>query len=289
MNKNSQALLSATLVTLLGAGIAIAGSQHGSVISGKVPVFAVIVALVFIIQWLAFIHSWTKKTEKYYDLTGSLTYVSLTIVALILSPNLDVRAWVLGTIVIIWAARLGTYLFSRIQKTGGDDRFEPFMDDWRKLFNVWTIQALWITCTALAAWICITSAERTSFGIISTVGVAIWLVGFIFEAIADKQKSAFRANSANKGEFIRDGIWSISRHPNYFGEIMMWTGALVIAAPALVGWQWIAVISPLFVATLLIKVSGIPLLEKKADKRWGGRADYEEYKRKTAVLIPFIW
>ena len=100
------------------------------------------------------------------------------------------------------------------------------------------------------------------------------------------QKSHFSADPANKGKFIRTGLWSRSRHPNYFGEITLWVGVAIIALPVLQGWQWIALISPVFVALLITRVSGVPLLEAKADKKWGGQADYEEYKKQTPVLIP---
>ncbi len=103
--------------------------------------------------------------------------------------------------------------------------------------------------------------------------------------VVDGQKSAFRKDPANKGNFINVGLWAWSRHPNYFGEIVLWTGIAIIAIPVLQGWQWATLISPVFVAFLLIKVSGIPLLEVKADERWGGQDDYEDYKRKTPVLV----
>ena len=114
----------------------------------------------------------------------------------------------------------------------------------------------------------------------------IWLTGFTIEVMADRQKSRFRADPANRGRFISTGLWSRSRHPNYFGEITLWVGILLIAAPTLRGWQWVAVLSPLFVTVLLTRVSGIPLLEKKADTKWGDDPAYQEYKASTPVLIP---
>ena len=118
------------------------------------------------------------------------------------------------------------------------------------------------------------------------VGFLVWAVGFAIEVVADSQKSRFSANPDNKGKFIQTGLWSRSRHPNYFGEIMLWIGVAIIALPVLRGWQWVALISPVFVTLLLTRVSGVPLLEKKADKKWGGQADYESYKKRTPELIP---
>ena len=108
----------------------------------------------------------------------------------------------------------------------------------------------------------------------------------VIEIIADRQKSKFKDDPNNEGKFINVGLWAWSRHPNYFGEIVLWTGMAIVAVPVLQGWQWATLISPVFVAFLLIRVSGIPLLEKKADERWGGQEDYEEYKRRTPVLVP---
>jgi len=104
--------------------------------------------------------------------------------------------------------------------------------------------------------------------------------------VADRQKGQFSADPANKGRFISTGLWAKSRHPNYFGEILLWIGVAIIALPVLQGWQWVALISPVFVALLITRVSGVPHLEKKADTKWGGQADYEAYKKNTPVLIP---
>ena len=179
-----------------------------------------------------------------------------------------------------------TFLFTRIQKAGKDDRFDEIKPLFVRFLNVWTIQALWVTFTAAAALVAITTSTRKEMDCYSVIGALVWLFGFIFEVAADAQKSRFNADPANKGKFIQTGLWARSRHPNYFGEIVLWIGVAIIALPVLQGWQWVAMISPIFVTLLLTRVSGIPLLEKKADKKWGGQEDYESYKKKTPVLIP---
>ena len=118
------------------------------------------------------------------------------------------------------------------------------------------------------------------------IGLIIWILGFTFEVVADAQKSRFRADLQNKDKFIQSGLWSLSRHPNYFGEIVLWIGIAIIAVPVLKGWQWVCMISPVFVTVLLTRISGIPPLEKRADEKWGGQNGYEEYKAHTPVLIP---
>lgn len=273
---------------LFGMLIAWAGSQGGHVIM-DIPLFALSVGLAFVIQWLAFIPAYVLQTEKFFDLTGSLTYIFTISIAFVLSPRADDRAFFLAALVIIWAIRLGGFLFHRIQKAGKDDRFDEIKPSFVRFLNVWTIQGLWITFTMAAALVAITTTHRKEFDLFALVGFLIWFFGFAMEVIADLQKSRFKTNPENRGKFIQTGLWSRSRHPNYFGEIVLWVGIAVIAFPVLRGWHWIALLSPVFVTLLLTRISGIPLLEKKAEMKWGGQAEYESYKKRTPVLIPRLF
>jgi steroid 5-alpha reductase family enzyme len=280
-----KSLLVFPILILIGALVAWAGSQSGAALAG-IPIFALAVGLAFLIQWLAFIPAYLLQTEKFFDLTGSLTYLSISILALIFSQAFDARSILLLAVVVIWAIRLGTFLFGRIKKAGKDDRFDEIKPSLIRFLNVWTIQALWVTFTIAAALVAITTSTRKELDLFALVGFLVWAGGFAIEVVADSQKSRFSANPANKGKFIQTGLWAHSRHPNYFGEIMLWVGVAIIALPVLQGWQWVALISPVFVTLLLTRVSGVPLLEAKADKKWGGQADYEAYKKTTPVLIP---
>lgn len=279
------ALITFPILVVVGVLVAWAGSQGGTVVVG-VPLFALLVGLIFLIQWLAFIPAYMLQTEKFFDLTGSLTYISVVTLAVFLSAGADARAILLTALVVIWAVRLGSFLFTRVKKAGKDDRFDEIKPSFIRFLNVWTVQALWVTFTMAAALVAITTTTRKALDVFAIAGLLIWGFGFAFEVIADLQKSRFRANPDNKGKFIQTGLWSRSRHPNYFGEIVLWVGVAVIAVPVLRGWQWIALISPVFVTLLLTRVSGIPLLEKKADEKWGGQEEYESYKKGTPVLIP---
>lgn len=279
------ALIATIIVIAIGLGFAWAGSQGSTQLLGA-PLYAWIVGLIFLIQWLVFIPAYALQSERFFDLTGSLTYISTTILALLLSPNPGARSILLAALVVIWAARLGAFLFRRVKKAGKDDRFDELKPSFIRFLNVWTIQALWVTFTSAAALIAITGANRKPLDAFAIVGLLIWTLGFAIEIVADSQKSRFNANPANKGRFINTGLWSRSRHPNYFGEIVLWIGVTVIAVPVLQGWQWVALISPVFVTLLLTRVSGIPLLERKADRKWGGQKDYEAYKKHTPILIP---
>ena len=286
MSKNDRnALLGFPILIIIGLFVALAGSQGGSKV-GSIPVFALSVGLAFLIQWLVFIPAFWLQTEKFFDLTGSITYISVISIAVLLSTGLDARSILLWALVVIWATRLGTFLFRRIRKAGKDDRFDDIKPSFIRFLNVWTIQGLWVTFTMAAALIAITTTNHKPLDIFAIIGFLVWVIGFSIEIISDAQKSRFNANPENKGKFIQTGLWSRSRHPNYFGEIVLWVGVVVIALPVLQGWQWIALISPIFVTLLLTRVSGIPLLEKKADQKWGGQENYEEYKKNTPVLIP---
>ena len=279
------ALIVFPILILIGLLVAATGSQGGSQIAG-IPVFALLVGLAFLIQWLVFIPAYWRQTEKFFDLTGSLTYITVSTLALFLSSGVDGRAILMWALVVIWAVRLGTFLFGRIKKAGKDDRFDEIKPSFIRFLNVWTIQGLWVTFTIAAALVAITTTNRKELDIFAILGFLVWVFGFAMEVVADSQKRRFSANPDNKGKFIQTGLWSRSRHPNYFGEIMLWIGIAVITLPVLQGWQWVALISPIFVTLLITRVSGIPLLEKKADQKWGGQADYETYKKRTPVLIP---
>jgi steroid 5-alpha reductase family enzyme len=280
------ALLALPVVILVAAGVAWAGSQGGGTVGG-VPVFALAVALAFAIQWLAFVPAWLLQSEAFYDLTGSLTYISVTVLAVALAPAVDGRSVLLLAFVVIWAGRLGTYLFRRIRRAGKDERFDEIKKSLPRFLIAWTVQGLWVSLTLAAALAAITTTERKDLGVVALIGALIWAAGFAVEAAADFQKSRFKSDPANKGRFIDTGLWSWSRHPNYFGEIVLWIGVAIVALPVLQGWQWVTLISPAFVAVLLIRISGIPPLERRADEKWGGQEDYEAYKARTPVLVPW--
>ena len=278
-------LIGVLIAIAIGAGVALAGSQVSAEVLG-VPIFLLAVGAAYLIQWIAFIIAYAQKTEKFYDLTGSLTYITITTSAVLLAPNLDNRTALLMMMVLVWATRLGTFLFTRVLKQGKDDRFDEIKKSFPRFLLTWTLQGLWVTFTAAAALAAITSTTRAPLGWPALIGFIIWAVGMYFEVLADAQKSAFKANPENEGKFIRSGLWAWSRHPNYFGEIVIWIGAAIIALPVLQGWALVTLISPVWVVLQLTLISGIPMLEDKAEKRWGGQEDYETYKENTPVLIP---
>ena len=272
------------IVIMLAALLALAGSHGGTQFQG-VPVFAICALVAFALQWLAFIPAYHLQTEKFYDLTGSLTFISLVVLALLLGDGIDNRSALLAACVLAWALRLGSYLFSRILRDGGDTRFDHIKPVASRFFLTWTLQGLWVLTTSASALAAMTATGHTDLQWFDLAGFGLFLSGFAIEVIADQQKRWHRAQHG-PDRFIDSGLWHYSRHPNYFGEITLWCGITLLAVPALSGWQWITLVSPVFVIVLLTRISGIPLLERKADERWGDDPDYRAYKKNTPVLVP---
>jgi len=268
---------------LLIVAIAAAGSVNG-VRVGSVPVFAVCAVLAVLIQWVVFVPSYRLQTEHYFDLTGSLTYITLLVCALLLTEA-NTRSVLIASLVLIWALRLGTFLFVRVRADGADKRFTRMKTIFLQFLMTWTIQGAWVLVTLAAGLAAITADVVEPLGAGALLGTSLWLLGFVIEVVADYQKRAFRQDPQRTHEFITSGLWAWSRHPNYFGEILLWFGIALIALPVLSGWQLLTLVSPVFVVVLLTKISGIPMLERRANRKWGEDPDYQDYKRRTPVLI----
>ncbi|MFN8434838.1 MAG: DUF1295 domain-containing protein [Anaerolineales bacterium] len=282
---SKRSVIAIIIAVLIVSGLALAGSQGGKTVNGF-PIFAICVAVAIGIQWVAFLPAFAMQTETFYDLTGSLSFLTTATVAILLSKASDIRSLLLAGMIALWALRLGTFLFTRVRAAGEDRRFREIKPNFARFMLTWTLQGLWVSFSMATALVVMTSTTPVGMDIFMVVGFVVWLFGFVFEVTADQQKRTFNANPANKGKFIRSGLWAWSRHPNYFGEIVLWIGITLIALPVLRGWQWVTLISPLFITLLLTRLSGVPLLEKRADNEWGGQAEYEAYKAKTPVLIP---
>ncbi len=280
-----KSIITILIALAIGLGVAWGGSQGGTTV-GSIPVFLLCGIFTFAVNWLVYVPANIYKTEKYYDLTGSLTYLTVIIAACLLSAPLDARSAIVALMVVIWALRLGTFLFRRISADGKDVRFDKIKTNPLRFLVTWTMQGTWVALTAASALLIITSNTRLPIDFFAILGFAMWVAGFVFEVIADNQKSHFRANPENKGRFINTGLWAWSRHPNYFGEILLWAGITVASLPLLTGWQWVTFISPLFVFFLLTRVSGVPMLEKSAKERWGDEQDYQNFVANTPVLFP---
>jgi len=286
MNKAAIRSLVVILVCVLIAFLIAKANEPYSISLNGYSLYLLLGMLAFVINWVAFIPAYKMQTEHFYDLTGSMTYLSIMIIALIFGDVWDnPRAILLITLSCIWSIRLGSFLFLRIKKDGKDSRFDDIKPVASRFLMTWTLQALWVFLTLAAALAVITSVNQVALGIYGVIGLIVWIFGITIEVIADQQKRAFKKDPKNKGRFISSGLWAYSRHPNYFGEITLWIGVFIICIPVLQGWQWTTIISPIFVYLLITKVSGVNKLEKIADKRWGGEPAYEAYKQRTSELL----
>ncbi|MFT5051900.1 MAG: steroid 5-alpha reductase family enzyme [Chlamydiales bacterium] len=283
MQKSTLTCLSVvTASVLIAAGVAWAAGR-GSVeaLGFSVPVLCTAVA--FAVNWVAFVPAFAARTERYYDLVGSLTYLSLIACSLLLTDP-DPRGWLLAGMAAIWTLRLGSFLFLRIHRAGSDRRFDEVKQDFGQFLIAWTLQALWVFLTLCCALAAITTAQSQLLGVWAILGSLVWVAGFGIEVMADRQKSAFRKDPANAERFISNGLWSWSRHPNYCGEIVLWIGVALIAIPALSGWQYVTLVSPVFVFLLLTRISGIPPLQKRAEEKWGDDPQFRAYIERTPLL-----
>ena len=244
----------------------------------------------FIIQWIAFIPAYIGQTEKFYDLVGSSTYVF--VIGYVnfhnwSAPGVNWGSLVLAAFIVLWAARLGTFLFVRIKKNKEDKRFASIKPSATRFFMAWTLQGMWVSLCAMCALTAIASDQGVVINQFFYAGALVFVTGLAMEIIADWQKSVFRENPKNKDQFIQHGLWSYSRHPNYFGEIILWTGISIMSFSSLSGWQYITLISPIFTYVLLVYISGVRILEASGMEKWGHLESYRLYVRNTPSLIPF--
>jgi steroid 5-alpha reductase family enzyme len=188
-------------------------------------------------------------------------------------------------LIFIWAIRLGVFLFLRIQNDGEDKRFRSIKPSPSKFFMTWTLQATWVSICSLCALTGISCDSGIIINNLFFIGVTFFVLGFVMEVVADSQKTKFRKNPKNKNTFINSGLWAYSRHPNYLGEIFIWTGISVISFSSLSNWQFVTLISPIFTYVLLVYVSGVRLLEASGNEKWGHLKSYKEYTEKTPCLL----
>ena len=251
-----------------------------------------LLVITFVIQWIAYIPAFLLKTEKFYDLTGSLTYIGTVLFALYATDsfnNLKLGNLIVGMAIIIWAVRLGSFLFMRIRKDKKDGRFDSIKTSFSQFFMTWTLQGMWVFICSSAAFIAIANPQGVVINSVFIIGFVIFIIGFVVEVIADNQKTAFRSIPENKDQFINEGLWARSRHPNYFGEITLWTGVTIMGISTFEGMNYLAIFSPIFSYLLLVYVSGVRMLEYRGHKKWGHLDEYNSYKKNTPKLIPKIF
>ena len=276
--------------TLIIAGLIVTAVGNNSVNFNGYSAVLYCAVLCIGVQWLAWIPASMAKTERFYDLTGGLTYlivVGFSLWAGSQSEAPSLRELIVSLLVVIWALRLSSFLYFRIHRTGKDGRFDRLKTSPIRFLVPWTIQGLWVFLTMIVV-IVINSqtGSAPALGIWDAVGLSIWLLGFSIEVVADNQKTVFNTESNNQGKWIDSGLWSYSRHPNYLGEILLWTGIACFGISCFTGLERVAWISPIFIYLLLTKLSGIPILDRRALEKWGDDVEYQKYRENTPALFP---
>ena len=253
-----------------------------------IPAFALIAFFILVINWLAFVPSYLTRTEKYYDFVGMVSYLMAIALAWTALEPVGTREILLGLCVVVWSLRLGLFLFKRIRNEGADSRFDKIKHNPLRFLTAWTLQSFWVIVTASTAIVAIVNLQSKPISWLGIIGFSLWGIGFGIEILADSQKNKFRKARANNA-FIHTGLWAYSRHPNYFGEILLWAGIALIALPDLSDWQLLSLFSPLFVFLLLTRISGVNLLEKKDKVRFKDNESYQRYRAATNSLIINPW
>jgi len=234
-----------------------------------------------------FIPAFIYKTDKLTDISYALTFFAVSVFGYLRSGR-DIVHTILLVAVVLWSIRLGGFLYKRILRMKKDRRFDEMRDNFFKFMGFWIIQGITVPVVMVSS-ILVFSSELPSLTVVSYLGLVVFAFGLLIEAFADKQKFDFSGDPKNKDKWIDSGLWSVSRHPNYLGEIMVWSGLYLFGIASLSGPStWLAAISPLYIAVLILFVSGVPLLEKSADKKWGSDKNYQAYKKRTPVLVPFV-
>tara|TARA_A100001388_G_scaffold58139_1_gene40082 strand:+ start:350 stop:1204 length:855 start_codon:yes stop_codon:yes gene_type:complete len=244
---------------------------------------------VLVIHWLAFIPALIFKTEKFYDLTGSICYAFSAIYVYLQSYGMFLSlSFFISLAILIWTLRLGSFLLKRVMDAGEDKRFRTIKTNPTQFFMTFNLSALWVVICSLCALTAVSNGVLEVKPIFY-MGLLIFIIGFLIEVIADNQKTAFRAVPENANSFITTGLWSVSRHPNYFGEVTLWLGIAMMSLPYLEGVQYWTLISPIFSFVLIYFVSGVRMLEARANVKWGENKEYLDYVKKTPIFFPKIF
>ncbi|KAL8474708.1 hypothetical protein ACS0TY_031233 [Phlomoides rotata] len=236
-------------------------------------------------QFFFFVITALLRFDKVTDFAGSTNFVILAILTLVVKGSWHFRQVVLSMLVIMWGLRLGVFLLMRILQWGEDRRFDQMRENLGKLAVFWIFQAVWVWTVSLPVTVVNASDRKPSLKAQDVIGWIMWSIGIFVEATSDQQKLAFKNSPENRGKWCNAGLWKYSRHPNYFGEIFLWWGIFVAATPGLKNAEWLVILGPIFLTMLLLFISGLPLLEESADKKYANVPAYWNYKRTTSPLI----
>jgi steroid 5-alpha reductase family enzyme len=235
---------------------------------------------------IVFILALMRKDNSIVDVAWGIGFIIIAVYTTIQSGEVDLRKMIVTLLVTLWGLRLSFHIMVRNSGKGEDFRYLAWRKTWkfffiRSFFQIFMLQGLFMLIVSMPVWF-INSGNGGPLGLWDSLGLIVFGTGFLFEAIADYQLVDFKKNTANTGKIITTGLWAVSRHPNYFGEALVWLGLSFYALSFPYGWY--TLVSPVIMTLLLRFVSGVPMLEKK----YAGRPDWEDYKSKTAAFVPFL-
>eukprot|EP00475_Leptophrys_vorax_P029607 TRINITY_DN4369_c0_g1_i1.p1 TRINITY_DN4369_c0_g1~~TRINITY_DN4369_c0_g1_i1.p1 ORF type:complete len:311 (+),score=62.86 TRINITY_DN4369_c0_g1_i1:34-966(+) len=254
------------------------------------PNYLAITALITVgIQLLFFFVAFACQFDKVTDLAGTFNFIVVAVLTLLLNKTYFHRQVVVTVLVVVWGVRLGGFLVYRVLKRAKDARFDEMRSNFFKFLGFWIFQMFWVWLVSLAVIFLNATTNDVKLSVADYVGWGLWGFGFLLEAIADQSKSNFNNDTSNRGMFISSGVWGISRHPNYAGEIIMWTGLFISCAvsfPSNTPSAFVSILSPIFTFLILMFLSGVNLAEERYNKQFGDRQDYCDYRTKTSPLLP---
>lgn len=240
---------------------------------------------IFLYMNLVFIVALLVKDNSIVDIAWGAGFICVSIVTLIQGKGMAIRPVLLTALVSIWGTRLAIHIALRNRGKGEDFRYLKWRSEWGRWFvprsylQIFLLQGILLLVISYPV-ILVNQSRNMDLTLLDAIGVLIWCAGFFFESVADYQLVRFKRNPKNKGKIMTGGVWKYSRHPNYFGEALLWWGVFSVALSVENGWTAIA--SPILITFLLLKVSGVSMLEKK----YIGNDDYAAYAKKTSPFIP---
>lgn len=242
--------------------------------------------VIFLYMTVLFIVAVMRSDNSIADIAWGMGFVIVAVYSVIQSGEVDLRKMIVVLLVLLWGLRLSAHIFMRNQAHGEDFRYRKWRETWkyfllRSYLQIFILQGFMMLIISTPLWI-ISFSKGGLPGLWDTLGLMVFGAGFLIEIIADAQLTAFKKDPANKGKLITSGLWAVSRHPNYFGEALVWWGISFYALSLPGGW--IGLISPITITLLLRFVSGVPLLEKKYENH----PDWADYKAKTAPFVPYL-
>jgi steroid 5-alpha reductase family enzyme len=245
-----------------------------------------VAAVIFIYMTVIFIIAHFLNDNSIVDVFWGPGFVVVAVFSLLQSPSIDERKLIVSVLVLLWAARLALHILMRNRGKGEDFRYKAWRDTWnhfliRSYFQIFILQGLFMVIISAPIYF-INAMPSYPLGIFDNIGLFVFGIGFFFETIGDYQLTVFKKDPANQGKIITTGLWAYTRHPNYFGEALVWWGLSCYAVGLPFGW--VTLISPVVITLLLRFVSGVPMLEK----RYRGRPDWEEYRKNTPPFVPFV-